>query len=138
MWGSNSRYRDLRTIFPPSLKRTPAQVAADHVEESEIALQAHEEGDRVLRVQALREKYESTVYLQQSFHHMQSNKRLTRWCPDPEVFTLRLVASLICGLTGSPRLCGDVAPLRLLSPIGWKRKTKAMSAHMVYTVSQIV
>jgi hypothetical protein len=82
VWGSNSGYRDLRTIFPPSLKRTPAQVAADHVVESEIALHAREEGDRVLRVQALRKKYESTAYLRQSFHHMQSNKRLVGRVPD--------------------------------------------------------
>ncbi len=80
--GSNSGYRDLCTIFPPSLKRTPAQVAVNHVEESEIALQACEEGDRVLRVQALREKYKSTAYLRQSSHHMQSNERLVGKVPD--------------------------------------------------------
>ncbi len=58
--------------------------------------------------------------------------------PDPGVSTLGLVASPIPGPTRSPRLCGDVALLRLLSPIGWKRNTKAMSAQTVYTVSQIV
>ncbi len=50
--------------------------------ESEIALQAHEEEQRVLQVKALREKYKSTAYLRQSSHHMQSNKRLVGKVPD--------------------------------------------------------
>jgi hypothetical protein len=44
--------------------------------------------------------------------------------PDPGVFTRGLVASPILGPTRSPRLCGDVAPLRLLSPKAGKERQK--------------
>ena len=50
--------------------------------------------------------------------------------PNLGVFTLRLVAPLMRRLVRFLRLCGNVAPMRLLSPYGRKRKTKAVSIYV--------
>ena len=57
--------------------------------------------------------------------------------PNLGVFTLRLVVPPMRRLVRFLRLCGNVAPMRLLSPYGQKRKTKAMSAQTVCFINQI-
>jgi hypothetical protein len=64
-------------MFPPALKRTPAQVAADHVMDTEISLQAWEEVNKVFRVQALKEKFEASALLRLPTLSTQSNKSIT-------------------------------------------------------------
>jgi hypothetical protein len=68
---------NLRSIFHTALKRTPAQVAADHVMETEISLQAWEEANKVSRVQALNKKFEASALLRLPTLSAQSNKGIT-------------------------------------------------------------
>jgi hypothetical protein len=60
--------QDIRIIFPPALKRTPSQVAVNHV----IAVQAREEANKAVRVQTLKEKFEASAHLKLS-----NNKGIT-------------------------------------------------------------
>ncbi len=59
-------HRDIRSMFPKASKRTPEQVSLDHVIETEMELQEREEAWKRLRLEALKDKYDTAARIKLS------------------------------------------------------------------------
>ncbi len=59
-------HRDIRSMFPKVSKRTPEQVSLDHVVETKMVLQEHEEALKRLRLEALKDKYDTAACIKLS------------------------------------------------------------------------
>jgi hypothetical protein len=57
---------NIRSMFPKAAKQTPEQVSLDHVVETKMELQEHEEAWKCLRLQALKDKYDSAACIKLS------------------------------------------------------------------------
>ncbi len=68
-------HRNIRSMFPKASKWTPEQVSLDHVVETKMELQECEEALKRLRLEALKEKYDtSPLRLASRTLHLVSNR----------------------------------------------------------------
>jgi hypothetical protein len=59
-------HRNIHSMFPKASKRTPEQVSLDHVVETKIELQECEEALKCLRLEALKDKYNTAACIKLS------------------------------------------------------------------------
>jgi hypothetical protein len=59
-------HRDIRSMFPKASKGTPEQVSLDHVVEAKMELQEREEARKRLRLEALKDKYDTATRIKLS------------------------------------------------------------------------